>query len=620
MTSGMIRRGQFFWKLFLVNAAVMGLVLTACVWIILAEFDRFHQQQVSRQLRAHASALLVTVRDRFEVAYAAELDGMAKRFGTRDVDDMRVTLVLADGTVLADSEADPSRMESHADRPEIKDALSGGEGSSTRWSHTLSSRMKYVAVRVGDDAVPRGVVRVALPVQSIVSQTQPARRLIAGIAVTAVAAAILLALSLALIWSRRIGHITDAARSISRGDLSARVAVRGHDEVAVLGRSLNRMRTHLASQLETIDRQRRTLDSLVSQLREGIVVTGDDGKVVVINEEAHRLLMLDPATQCPTLVGQPVELCVPQRRLQDLLRVSAPVAYGDGDGCGETVVSEDRLHVDGPDGRHVLLARACDITLPAWDAEEAVDLDGRRGRLLMLSDITELTRLIQIKADFAANASHELRTPLAAIRAAVETSLSLADDRDDLRSFLSMIERHSVRMEAMVRDLLELSRVESSAARFEPTVVSARELLQDLQATYAEALAARQLHWEVDIADSCGEIVAHPDLLRIILRNLLDNAIRFTEVGGHITVALTRKGERVVMTVADDGCGIPPDAQTRVFERFYQVERSRSGAERGTGLGLSIVRHAVTALGGEVELASEPGRGTRVTVTIPQPV
>jgi signal transduction histidine kinase len=174
-------------------------------------------------------------------------------------------------------------------------------------------------------------------------------------------------------------------------------------------------------------------------------------------------------------------------------------------------------------------------------------------------------------------------------------------------------------MEAMVRDLLDLARVETPGAKFKPSSLRPQEVLRELHAAFADAVAVKSLRWETNVDERCTGLVANPELLRIVMRNLVDNAIKFTEPGGRICVNIRSEPGWATVEVADDGCGIATSEQQRVFERFYQVKRDRSGPERGTGLGLSIVRHAVTAMGGRVKLTSEPGKGTSVTVEIPQP-
>lgn len=628
------RPGRYFWKLFLANAVVMALVLAGCVWVIVSQLDRLRQEELTDHLLAQASALNVAVRDRFAPAHAGALNALAQQVGSKGLDGVRVTFVLADGTVLGDSEANAAQMESHADRPEIRQALAGGFGQSVRWSHTVAKNMKYVAVRVGAADHPLGVVRVSMAVRSIAARAHPTQRLAAAIALVSVLAAILLALALALLWSRRIQRITEAARSISGGDLSARVEVVGHDELAVLGRSLNDMRERLAGQLDTIDRHRRTLDSLVSQLREGVVVADAEGRIVLINSEAITLLRVSPGDTNGSFLGQTIEQCVPQHKLQNLLRrIDREVPSDAGEPTGraahrtegsrETGIQEMELQLTTDSGVRSVLARAFEIRLPgaAGDGRSPA-ATARVGRTLVLTDVTELTRVMQVKADLAANASHELRTPLSAVRAAVETlrSVDWSNDAAAASRFIDVVDRHSGRMEAMIGDLLDLSRLESGTDRFDAVPVSAKNVLEELRTTFADALVSKNLHWKTSVAGEDVTFTVPPELLRMILRNLIDNAIRFTDPEGTIELSVQRDGETIVCAVADTGCGIAPAEQQRVFERFYQVERARSGRDRGTGLGLSIARHAATAINARIDLQSVPGQGTRVTLRIPRQV
>jgi signal transduction histidine kinase len=248
------------------------------------------------------------------------------------------------------------------------------------------------------------------------------------------------------------------------------------------------------------------------------------------------------------------------------------------------------------------------------------------GRMVVLTDITDLSRMVRVKTDFAANASHELRTPLSAIRGALETLMTLdwAKDQESARRFLGMIDRQSSRMLQMVSDLLDLSRIESSPGQFKPQELNLSTVLDELRSRFSERLAEKNLQWSVDLPQEIESITVSPHLLRAVLDNLVDNAIKFTDPGGRVSVTCRQaagevgEGAAVSIAVEDTGCGIAEDEQERVFERFYQVEKARSGPDRGTGLGLSIVRHAVGAMNGTVTLRSRLGEGTCVTVTIPR--
>jgi len=424
--------------------------------------------------------------------------------------------------------------------------------------------------------------------------------------------AIALALVLAILLSGRIFRLTATAHRLSRGDLSIPIPADGSDEVSLLAQSLERMRHRLARQLATIDCQNRMLESLLAQLHEGVMVTATDGRIVLMNPAAARLL-----SQPVGPSGRRVEDCIQHHALRQML---LPHSAGQGP------MNEARLDIPTEAGVRSILARVSEITLPELsDDKEAMAHSDHpaTGRLLVLTDITELTRTLQLRSDFVANASHELRTPISAVRAAVDTVLKIdaADEAGTARRFLEVIARHTSRLEALVGDLLDLSRLESPSASFQATVLRLQRVGDELHDRWSNEIDRKQLRWGCDIADDCPNVFANLYLLQLVLDNLVDNAIKFTDAGGQIGVACRRGGRSVEIEVYDTGCGIAPQDHQRVFERFYQVESARSGGAaappRGTGLGLSIVKHAVAALGGSVRLDSALGTGTRVTVTIP---
>jgi two-component system phosphate regulon sensor histidine kinase PhoR len=419
-----------------------------------------------------------------------------------------------------------------------------------------------------------------------------------------------------IVLRRRRGaflRVIEAARHLSAGELSDVPSVPGDDDLAALASTLHGVRARLAAQVERIDGQRRMLASLVNQLREGVIVARADGRIALINPSAIRMLNLPVGPdEAEGLAGRPVETCIPQHPLQALL---APVRAGSRADEREPE-AEVRLEVQTQPGTVHLLARAADVPLADAERETAAT-----GRAVVLTDITELQRTIELRTDFVANASHELRTPLSTICAAVETLLTmdLSAETPAAMQFLEKIARQGRRLEQMVSDLLDLSRLASPAERFEPEELDVGRLLDDLHERSAAALERKGLHWDAGVEPpEIATVRANPHLLRLVLDNLVDNAVKFTEPGGHVGVHVRVADGQACFEVCDDGCGIPPEDRERVFERFYQVQRSRSGPERGTGLGLSIVRHAVSALRGAVRLESELGRGTRVLVTIPQ--
>lgn len=623
--------GKLFWKFFLGTSLIIAAVLATCFALMIYSMDRTRAAEVRRRLLSDANTMRHLIGPQVSAENAGELNGIVRQLNQGAPEHIRITAILRDGRVIADSEADPATMEPHGDRPEVIQALSDGTGEDSRLSHTMRERMQYVAVRVGSPEAPMGVIRVAMSQEVLDEQTRFTHRVLLSIGGVGLLASLALALGLARLWSRPIRLITRTARSLSRGDLSARVAVSGNDELAMLARSLNEMRDHLAAQLETIDGQRRTLQSLISQLHEGVVVSDSHGRIVLINPASLRHLGI-PRSAGPAraIEGRAVTDFIPQADIQRMLLIkkgSVPAEENER-------LQESRIQTHTEDGELFVLARASDILLPGPGGDARETPKPMVGRLLVLTDVTDLAKMIQVKADFAANASHELRTPLSAIRVAVETLMQVdfAQDGDSARHFLGVVDRHSSRLEMLVADLLNLSKIETSPQMFQPGTMVIRELLGDLRGRFGERMESKGLEWVIDVRGELATIEASPHLVRLVLDNLLDNAIKFTESGGQIRLGIRKIGVHelpleipvgtpaVAFEVADTGCGIPEEDQDRVFERFYQVERARSGSPtRGTGLGLSIVRHAVAAMKGTVDLRSRLGQGTTITITLPQP-
>lgn len=423
---------------------------------------------------------------------------------------------------------------------------------------------------------------------------------------------------LAIVQSRFLGRLTlelvRAARSIALGDLSPRDESDVPREFRSLVRALNQMRVRMQDQNQAVDRQRLTFEALLRQLHEGVVLVGPEGRIRLINPAAVRLLHLRPLPDPAKYLGLAVERVIPQLELQRLLQ---PTLTAPAPGS-EPPSAEARLDIrEGANAVH-LLARAADIVLPGQRPEES---GGVPGRMLVLTDISALVRTVQMQTDFVANASHELRTPVTTIRAAVETllKLDLAEDSASASRFVGVIDRQSERLQALATDLLDLSRLDGRGAAHTQRRTEVADLLRDVETHFAARIADRRLLFRTD-STRCERktIVVNPMLIRLALDNLVDNAIKFTPHGGQIELTCRSDGPSVAFEVADTGCGIPEEHQQRVFERFYQVERARSGHDRGTGLGLSIVRQAVDAMGGQIDLASRLETGTRVTIRIPQ--
>jgi len=593
-----MRRHSFFLKLLLGNLLLIGLIAVLAGWVSYRHLNASYR----RQQRAHQERLAGVAREHFQRRWplAPEvIDAECKAvFGGLA---MRITVIADDGRVLADSEADPSKMVNHKtdDRPEVLAAMAGTASWDVRTSETLRREFRYYGMPLVHEGQVRAVVRTAMPIKEILERGGFIRHalLLAGGAMLVAAAA--LGALISWIWSSPLRQIARTADRIASGNLQARARISGSEELAHLAVSLNRMRDSIAEQIVVIASQRENLQTIVANLREGVVLLDRRPCIVMMNRSALELLA--PEADPEYVRGKPLQAAVRVAEVID--------AVNDLTATGRPVSRQVEVDLRGQ--RRTLDLHAARV---GGGRPEGADA------LLVVRDITDLARTVAVKAEFVANASHELRTPLATIRAAIDSMSGLApDDREAAEKFLAILDRQVARLEEMTQDLLDLHRVESARRPFRAEPIHLGRLAKWVQTTLTEPAAEKDVTLAVECADPSFELYAAEPLLQLILQNLVDNGIKFTGAGGRVECSLDAAGHEVTLRVADNGIGISPDIQDRVFERFFQADPARSNdvRGRGTGLGLAIVKHAAERLGARVGLDSTPGRGTTVTVVVP---
>jgi len=474
------------------------------------------------------------------------------------------------------------QVENHRGRPEVQGALAGRVSYAQRTSATVDQPLLYAAVlaRFRDTPV---VLRVAAPLDNIDRTVARVRRTVTLTGLAAMAVALLLAYALSVGLARPLVVLADRARQLAAGDFSTRVP-RGASvaELSELSSAFNRLADELQARLSELRRDRDEMGALIDTMAEGVIALDVGARVLRVNRSARSLLGLPSEIES----GAPVGALVRQRELRDLLEES--VVHS---------VQTREIRLDD----HVLLA-----------ASRRLDLGGAVTTFL---DITETRRLEQVRRDFVANASHELKTPLTAIRGYAEALLEDDPPENLRRDFLASIRNNSVRLQRLVDDLLDLSRLESGGWTAASTPVSVAEIARESWLQLVESGAHKDIELVVEgdrivLADASG--------LAQVFRNLLENSVRHTEPGGTIHVACTTPvAGTAEVAVSDDGEGIPSRALARIFERFYRADSSRARDLGGTGLGLAIVRHLVGAMGGEVWAESELGQGTTIRFTLP---
>ena len=555
----------------LVAAAVIGSIVATDVVL-----RRHLKQEIARELEREARLLTdVTPPDSSRWPEFAALAGA--RLGRR------VTLIDPEGHVRGDTEFDRAslaQLQNHRDRPEVRAALdsAGGVGRNERLSASTNESQMYVAVRGGPNGL--AVVRVSTSLASVDAQVHAVQRAVAAAGLIMLLAAGLVAWLIAGLMARPLLRIADAARDIAAGRPAKFPDVQV-PELANHVDALRAMHHELERRFEDLRREREESRTLVEALSDGVLAADRRGVVVSTNAAARQLLGYDEREPLP-----PLAELFHDRPHRALMRevLSGAVVEARELGLGDrTVVISARPLQDG-------------------------------GILLVLSDVTDVRRLETVRRDFVANVSHELKTPLTAIAGYAETLVAEAPDTQ-AKQFAQTIVENARRMQRLVDDLLDLSRIESGAWAPEPKPLRVQAAALEAWAPFEDR--ARERRIQLETTPNSDTIQGDADALRQILTNLFDNALRHTPTGGRIRVATERAGSATLIRVTDTGTGIPADHLPRIFERFYRVDPGRSREEGGTGLGLSIVKHLVEAHGGRVEAQSELGRGTTILLYFP---
>lgn len=506
----------------------------------------------------------------------------------------RLTIFGADGSILSDSDANPSTILDQAGYPEVRAALDGRQGTDVRSSSDLRATM-YVAVPVieGEDVV--AVVRIAKSVEGIDDKMAEisGSLFLVGILVLFVTGIF------AYVMVRRINEpliaIERAANKYAGGDLDFRVFVSAPDELRSLAEAMNTMAEQMKVRITTVSRQRNELEAILSSMVEGVIVLDQQMQIKSMNKAAASLL----GKNVDAVRGRPLIECV---RNADIDEFADHAYKSEGPIEGNVTIYNDEL-----------------IHLQLHGTVLTRENGERIGTLLVLNDITRLKQLEDVRKDFVANVSHELKTPITSIKGFVETLLDGAlEDSDQAQRFLSIIANQTNRLHAIIEDLLSLSRLEQGEAPIEFDFYPVAEVVNAAK----EICEPRAQSKGVVIEDTySGRNAAwiNPNLLEQALVNLVDNAIKYSNANSRVRVAVRNRENKLQITVADSGLGIARRDLARLFERFYRTDKARSRDMGGTGLGLAIVKHISIAHGGEVTVDSELGRGSAFTITIPQP-
>ncbi|MGD9636313.1 MAG: ATP-binding protein [Pirellulales bacterium] len=587
---------RVFWKLM---AATAGLYLVAALvlgglisrWQVNELMDQVDERlRVAAHIGAENFAKQMTA-GRSE-ALQSQVHALAAKTG------LRYTLLDAQGEVLADSaQADLAgvvKMPSHDDRPEVVRALSRGEGKSEHTSASLRETYRYIAVRSELEGKAVGVARTSLSRGEINRLTSAKRGLVWSAIATIFLAALVLSYWLIRQIVEPIRDINRAVEAIAQGDFRHRLYVPNRDDLGQLAGKINRVSQEIGARIGQLTASHQRQATVLGGMVEGVIAVDPRERVVFANAAAGRLFEFHP-----TLVeGRPLLEVVRNHSLE--AAVSAALATSQPQRLETTQEGGDKMSV----------------------AIQATPLPGVPcpGVVIVMQETTELRRLESLRRDFVANVSHELKTPLSSIKAYAETLRNGAlDDRQASVTFVERIMEQSDRLHHLILDMLSLARIESTQQVFEIVAVSVQQVVDECFDSHRPAAEAKQIALKAEPQHSGYLVRADKEGLREILDNLVDNAIKYTPEGGRVTVRwrATSDGKMASIEVEDTGIGIPAEELSRVFERFYRVDKARSRELGGTGLGLAIVKHLAQSFCGGVSATSESGRGSRFTVELP---
>ena len=588
-----MRRIRLLWRLY---PTYLGITLIALVAVTLHAthaLKQFHIAQVKLALASRAELIAEQLARLSAEGDYQQVQRLCRELGKRSA--TRITVVLTSGKVIGDSQESPELMDNHQDRVEIIDALAGKTGESVRFSHTLTEDMAYVAVPLRNRGEILGAIRTAVPLTSIQEELGKIyRRIATGVLIVALLTAVV-AMLVSRHISRPLERIREGAERFARGDLTLKLSGGSTQEIAALAETLNQMAAELSERIGTATRQRNEREAILASMVEGVLAVDTEKRVLSMNGSAAALFGVKAQESQGRSLEETIRSPQLQRLVTDVLTQQQSVAV-------EFALYADRekfLHVQGAVLR---------------DADRQLI-----GALVVLYDVTQIKRLENVRRDFVANVSHELKTPITSIKGYVETLLDGAmHDPEDAERFLRIVASQSERLNAIIDDLLELSRVEQKAERAEiPLELGAiRPVLKNAMEVSAAKAESCGVRMEMT-CDAALETRINAPLLEQAVANLIDNACKHSPTGATVWVEAEGSAEEVVIRVRDQGCGIEQHHLPRLFERFYRVDKSRSRKLGGTGLGLAIVKHIAQAHHGQVHVQSIPNRGSTFFISLP---
>ena len=588
----MSKNVKLLWQIYPPYMFVVLISLLTFTWYGTTVIRRLYLEKTASDLKARCQLLSEVLFDIDMQKEENRADSTAKELGKQI--HTRITIILPSGKVMGDSDEEPDRMDNHSDRPEVKKALQGETGMSTRYSATLKREMMYVAIQ--SRAKPLYIIRTAVPLNRLTETLNGINHKIFWFGFILILFAALTNYVLSQRIQKPIHSMVSGFKIFGKGNLSHRVVISSSKEFDILANSMNNMADELQERILTITRQRNELEAVLSGMKESVLVVNKDEKIIRFNDAAKTEFELSPNS----VYGLNIQETIRHHTLQKFIQ--------------KTLQSME------PQEEEIVLHETSDRIMQAFgtllkDANEEII-----GALVVLNDVTRLKILENIRKDFVANVSHELKTPVTSIKGYVETLKEGAiDDAQNAHRFLDIISKHADRLNSIIEDLLNLSRIEQESGTQQVALEDGNihDVLEEAKTLCLSKASEKNIEIKID-APSTLQGKINPPLLEQTMINLIDNAIKYSPVHNQVLISAYEESGTIFIKVQDWGCGIAQKHLSRLFERFYRVDKARSRQLGGTGLGLAIVKHIVQAHNGTVHVASALNEGTTFTIRLPK--
>ncbi|MFC5712752.1 two-component system histidine kinase PnpS [Thalassorhabdus alkalitolerans] len=568
--------------------SVIFLVLVILGFLVGEVVKSSYLDQLTDRLEREAELAALTISERGGDEWQSLAVDISESLGTR------VTILNSEGTVIGESERTPVGMENHSGRPEIMNAGESGTHH-VRYSTTVGAELLYFALPLELNGEVEGYLRLGLPVEHVNEMNRQIWIFI-GLTFT-VAFFVILSLNyrIASQLTKPIGQVTKVANELAKGNFNARTYSGSKDEVGQLTRSINVLAYNLGQITKRYQTQQERLEALIDNMGSGLIFINDRGDITLINQACKDIFNENTDEWQDVLYYEVIHE-------KELIKFIQSV-----------------LLTEQKDRQQVTISAP--LEMKYYDVYGAPVIGARnklRGIVLVLHDISELKKLEQVRKDFVANVSHELRTPVTSVKGFAETLLDGAMENPELRKqFLDIIWKESDRLQDLISELLELSKIEQEHFQLHIQQVNIAALTKEV----TDLLLPKAKEKDITVTskgDGKALMNGDPARLKQILINIINNSIVYTPVKGNILVEVTSEDKQIKVSVTDTGIGISQEHIKRIFERFYRIEKARSRNSGGTGLGLAIVKHLVEAHQGKIEVDSTLGKGTTFTLTFPK--